>query len=63
MGFRTVEVTGPAELHVRSGSLLIEKEIKKERDLDNTDNSKIRKRSKKEPEIQRSCRQALDEDD
>lgn len=51
MGFRTVEVTGPAELHVRSGSLLIEKEIKKERDLDNTDNSKIRKRSKKEPEI------------
>ena len=25
MGFRTVEVTEPAELHVRSGSLLIER--------------------------------------
>ena len=27
MGFRTVEITGPAELHVRSGSLHIEKEL------------------------------------
>ena len=31
MGFRTVEITGPAELHVRSGSLVIEKEIKNEK--------------------------------
>lgn len=51
MGFRTVEVTGSAELHVRSGSLLIEKEIKKEHGFSNTDNSKSRKRSKKEAEI------------
>lgn len=51
MGFRTLEITGPAELHVRSGSLLIEKELKKEHSLSNADNSKARKRSKKEPEI------------
>ena len=28
MGFRTVEITGPAELHVRQGLLIIEKERK-----------------------------------
>ena len=31
MGFRTVEIIGPAELHVRNGSLMVEKELKKER--------------------------------
>lgn len=51
MGFRTVEITGPAELHVRSGSLLIEKELKEERRISNTDVSKAKKRSRKEPEI------------
>lgn len=28
MSFRTVEITGPAELHIKNGSLVIEKEIK-----------------------------------
>lgn len=28
MAYRTVEITGPAELHVRSGSLVVEKEIR-----------------------------------
>ena len=28
MAYRTVEITGPAELHVRSGSLIVEKEIR-----------------------------------
>ena len=27
MAFRTVELTGPAEIHVKNGSLLIEKEV------------------------------------
>ena len=31
MSFRTVEITGPAELHVKNGSLVIEKEIKEEK--------------------------------
>lgn len=51
MGFRTVEITGPAELHVRNGSLIIEKEVKKEHGFGNTDQTKTRKCSKKEPEI------------
>ena len=53
MGFRTVEITGPAELHVRSGSLMIEKEIKKElsRKPDNAPKAKKRGKKQKEPEI------------
>ena len=35
MSFRTVEITGPAELHVKSGSLVIEKEIKEEKEKTN----------------------------
>lgn len=31
MSFRTVEIIGPAELHVKNGSLVIEKEIKEEK--------------------------------
>ena len=27
MAFRTVELTGPAEIHVKNGSLLVEKEV------------------------------------
>lgn len=32
MSFRTVEITGPAELHVKNGSLVIEKEINEEKE-------------------------------
>lgn len=31
MSFRTVEITGPAELHIKNGSLVIEKEIKEDK--------------------------------
>lgn len=51
MGFRTVEITGPAELHVRSGSLIVEKELKIGRRIDNINDSKARKRTKKEPQV------------
>jgi len=37
MAFRTVEITGPAELHVKNGTLVIEKEI------ENTEGSKSEK--------------------
>ena len=28
MSFRTIEITGPAELHVKNGSLVVEKGMK-----------------------------------
>lgn len=52
MGFRTVEITGPAELHVRNGSLMVEKELKKERS-NNSEGSDSRKRRKKEADTDR----------
>ena len=33
MAFRTVELTGPAEIHVRNGALLVEKEIPNSKDV------------------------------
>lgn len=53
MGFRTVEITGPAELHVRNGSLMIEKEMKKELATSSTDSSKTKKRIKRDMELDR----------
>ena len=54
MGFRTVEITGPAELHVRSGSLIIEKELKSETNSSCRDSSKTKKQSKKIKDSERS---------
>ena len=53
MGFRTIEITGPAELHVRSGSLVIEKELKADSTIPVSDSGKTPKRGKKQkvPEI------------
>lgn len=45
MSFRTVEITGPAELHVKNGSLVIEKEIKAEKSA--TVSEGTRKKQKK----------------
>jgi hypothetical protein len=33
VAFRTVELTGPAEIHVRNGALLVEKEIPNSKDV------------------------------
>lgn len=50
MGFRTVEITGPAELHVRSGSLVIEKNLKSDSSSNDPKLKKSTKRSKKQEE-------------
>ncbi|MDO5139654.1 MAG: type II CRISPR-associated endonuclease Cas1 [Oscillospiraceae bacterium] len=57
MSFRTIEITGPAELHVKSGSLVIEKENKdKTEQADHTSNcsgdrkKSLKDRKRKKPE-------------
>ena len=48
MSFRTVEITGPAELHVKSGLLIVEKEFKNDIAASVGVTAKSRKKSKPE---------------
>ena len=51
MSFRTVEITGPAEIHVKNGALLIEKEKKavfsEDREIKEESNDEKKKSKKK----------------
>jgi len=52
MSFRTIEITGPAELHVKNGSLVVEKEIKENNvKTDHNSVNKADQKKRKKPEI------------